>query len=49
MLWVREMIADEIRRVGEKRPTIDAIQVAEFETHSDLKQWLGKHGPGFKR
>ena len=49
VLWVREMSADEIRQVGEKGPTIDSIEVAEFETHSNLKEWLGKHGPGFIR
>ena len=49
VLWVREMSADEIRQVGEKGPTIDSIEVAEFETHADLKEWLGKHGPEFVR
>jgi hypothetical protein len=49
VLWVREMSADEIRQVGEKGPTIDSIEVAEFETHADLKKWLGIHGPEFVR
>ena len=49
MLWVREMTAEEIRKVGESGPTIDSIEVAEFETHSALKEWLGKHGPQFVR
>ena len=49
VLWVREMTAEEIRQVGEKGPTIDSIEVAEFETHADLKEWLGKHGPEFVR
>ena len=47
VLWVREMNEEECRQVGEKGPTIDSIEVAEFETHSDLKEWLGKHGPEF--
>jgi hypothetical protein len=49
VLWVREMTAEEIRQVGEKGPTIDSIEVAEFETHSDLKAWLSKHAPEFSR
>jgi hypothetical protein len=49
VLWVREMTADEIRRVGEKGPTIDSIEVAEFETHSALKEWLSKRAPEFVR
>jgi len=49
VLWVREMSADEIRQVGEKGPTVDSIEVAEFESHADLKEWLAKHGPGFLR
>jgi len=47
VLWVREMTADEIRQVGETGPTIDSIEVAEFESHSDLKEWLGQHAPEF--
>jgi hypothetical protein len=49
VLWVREMTADEIRQVGETGPTIDSIEVAEFETHSDLKEWLIKRAPEFMR
>ena len=49
VLWVREMSADDIRQVGEKGPTIDSIEVAEFETHSALKEWLSKHAPEFSR
>ncbi len=36
------MSADEIRQVAEKGPTIDNIEVAEFENHAALKEWLGK-------
>jgi len=49
VLWVREMSEEEIRQVGEKGPTIDSIQVAEFESHAALKEWLGKHAPAFLR
>lgn len=47
VLWLREMSADEIRQVGETGPTIDSIQVAEFETHSALNVWLSSHAPEF--
>jgi hypothetical protein len=47
VLWVREMSPDEIRQVGETGPTIDSIEVAEFESHSALKEWLGKRAPEF--
>ncbi len=49
VLWLREMSAEEIRQVGETGPTIDSIEVAEFETHSELKRWLGQHAPEFGR
>ena len=49
VLWLREMSRDEIRQVGEAGPTIDSIDVAEFETHSALKEWLSKHAPEFVR
>ena len=49
VLWVREMTEEEIKTVGETGPTIDSIQVAEFETHADLKEWLGKTAPEFLR
>ncbi len=49
MLWIREMSEEEIRQVGEKGPTIDSITVGEFESHADLKEWLGKKAPGFLR
>jgi hypothetical protein len=47
VLWVREMSEEEIRQVGDKGPTIDSIEVAEFESHAELKEWLGQHAPAF--
>ncbi len=47
VLWVREMSKEEIRQVGENGPTIDSIEVAEFESHDTLKDWLRKKGPAF--
>lgn len=49
VLWVREMAAEEITKVGETAPTIDSIEVAEFESHADLTEWLGQHAPAFVR
>jgi len=49
VLWVREMSEDDIRQVGETGPTIDSIDVAEFESHADLKEWLTKNAPAFVR
>jgi hypothetical protein len=49
VLWVREMNEEESRQVGEKWPSIDSIEVAEFESRAELKAWLGKRGPEFMR
>jgi hypothetical protein len=49
VLWVREMSEDDIRQLGDKGPTIDSIEVAEFEKHAALKEWLSKKAPGFLR
>jgi hypothetical protein len=49
VLWLREMSEEEIRQVGESGPTIDSIEVAEFESHEELKEWLGKKAPAFLR
>ncbi len=47
IVWMREMNRDEIEQVGETGPTIDSIQVAEFESHQALKEWLEKTAPAF--
>ena len=49
VLWIREMSEEEIRQVGETGPTIDSIQIAEFESHAALKEWLSKTAPAFVR
>jgi len=35
--------------VGETGPTIDSIEVTEFESHDALKEWLVKTAPAFLR
>ncbi len=47
VMWIREMTEEDIRSVGETGPTIDSIQVAEFESQAALKAWLTEHAPAF--
>ena len=47
VMWIREMSEADIKTVGETGPTIDSIQVVEFESQADLKEWLGKNAPAF--
>ena len=47
VLWVKEMTEEEIRQVGETGPTIDSIQIMEFESHETLKDWISKTAPVF--
>ena len=47
--WIREMDEEELRRVGEGGPTIDRIEVVEFESHDQLKEWLAKNALAFVR
>jgi len=47
VVWIREMAEEDIKSVGETGPTIDSIQVAEFESHDALKEWLEKTAPTF--
>jgi len=47
VLWIREMSEEDIKLVGEKGPTIDSIEVAEFESHAEVKEWLRRKAPAF--
>jgi hypothetical protein len=47
IVWIREMSEEDIRQVGDNGPTIDSIQVAEFESQAALKEWLRQHAPAF--
>lgn len=47
VLWVREMSDEEINRTGENGPAIDSVEIAEFESHEALKDWLGQFAPAF--
>jgi hypothetical protein len=47
VLWIREMTEEETIQVGDTGPTIDSIQVEEFESQAALKEWLDKNAPAF--
>jgi hypothetical protein len=47
--FIREMGEDELRKTGEKEPTIDSIEVAEFETREEMQAWLARTAPEFVR
>jgi hypothetical protein len=47
--YIREMDDAELRRAGRWEPTIDRIEVAEFESQEELREWLKKHAPAFIR
>jgi hypothetical protein len=49
VLWIREMSEEEIRQVGETGPTIDSIEIAEFESHDALKDWVRTNALAFLR
>ena len=40
IVFVREMDEVELRRVREGGPTIDRIDIAEFETVEEQRDWL---------
>lgn len=47
IVWMREMNEAETRQVGESGPTIDRIEIAEFDSNDALKEWLGTKAPAF--
>jgi hypothetical protein len=49
VLWVREMAPEEIRQIGDKGPTIDSIEIGEFESNQALREWLKQKAPAFVR
>ena len=49
VVWIREMPEEDIKSIGETGPTIDSIQVAEFESYTEVKDWLSTHAPAFVR
>jgi hypothetical protein len=49
ILWIREMDEAELCRPPKGEPTIDRIEVGEFESHEALREWLEKKVPAFVR
>jgi hypothetical protein len=49
IVWVREMDEEELRKVGDGGPTIDGIDIAEFESGEELREWLKNNAPAFAR
>lgn len=47
VIWVREMDEDDLRKAGEGQPTVDRIEVAAFDSHEKLKQWVSRTAPAF--
>ncbi len=47
IVWVREMDEDELRRATQGEPTIDHINVVEFESQTEIKAWLAEHASVF--
>ncbi|HLN31824.1 MAG TPA: hypothetical protein VK395_29105 [Gemmataceae bacterium] len=47
IIYVREMDETELRRAGRGEPTIDRIEVAEFESQEELQEWVKKSAPAF--
>jgi hypothetical protein len=47
--FIREMDEDELRKAGKDQPTIDRIEVGEFETVEEQREWLKKNAPAFLR
>jgi hypothetical protein len=47
VLWIREMSKEEIRQVGETGPTIDSIEIAEFDSNDAVKEWVRQKAPAF--
>jgi hypothetical protein len=47
VLWIREMTKEEIERVGESGPTIDSIEIGEFTSYEERREWLRKKAPAF--
>jgi len=41
------MTKEEIERVGESGPTIDSIEIGEFTSYEERREWLKKKAPAF--
>ena len=49
ILYIREMDEDALRKARGGEPTIDRIDIAEFETVEEQREWLQARAPAFIR
>ena len=49
IVFVREMSEAELRQAGRGAPSIDRIDIGEFETVEEQKEWLKERAAGFLR
>jgi hypothetical protein len=49
VLWVREMDKHEATVVGRTEPTVDAIEIAAFESTQAADDWVARMAPVFVR
>ncbi|HLJ92763.1 MAG TPA: hypothetical protein VKU02_06155 [Gemmataceae bacterium] len=47
--WVREMDQDELRKAGQTEPTIDGIDIGDFESRDEQQEWVKRRAPAFLR
>lgn len=47
IIWVREMGEEEVRQAEDHGPTIDSIDIKEFDSQNDLRDWLTQNAPAF--
>jgi hypothetical protein len=47
IVWIREMSEQDVRQVGDSGPTIDSIQIGEFDSAAAQKAWLKAKAPAF--
>ena len=47
LTWVREMSEEDIMNAGPSEPTIDSIEIEEFDSNAALKEWGAQKAPGF--
>jgi hypothetical protein len=45
--WVREMDESDTTRIGDGGPTVDRIEVADFESVEEQRAWVEKRAPAF--
>jgi hypothetical protein len=47
--YIREMDQAELKRVGRAEPTIDKIDIVEFQSVEEEREWMGKFARVFVR